>query len=337
MVSEATNNNAGSTIAGYAMFPTVTALGSSAIALKAHGKNVIKSQHNEAFRALDKKLADAGADSFTRSQALANAYDTYKDIAKKNARAQKAFNQAAKKGKISLRQRFMNLFRNEQNKVTVKTLENTANEAKKQLNIANEALANVDIKKGSKTIDELENILDLKDGKKFFTNIADIAGKEAGESALKGAWKYTKNNFKNELGWKNGKFNYFMTALQFVPNIFQKVIPAFKNEGAKEGMKEIGKTCAQAGADLVAYSAGGAVGRTIGAFLGRLVTRGSGVGAKVGAQIGDMIGSMVVGSTVCNAVDKVIGANKDEATTNNQQINPETLPTQAQHKLSYKA
>ena len=98
-----------------------------------------------------------------------------------------------------------------------------------------------------------------------------------------------------------------MTALQFIPNVIQKVTPAFKNNGFKAGMTELGQTILQAGADLFGYAAGGAVGRTIGSAIGSFVGP---MGTFIGGLVGDMVGSMFVGSKVCGAVEKV--TNKDD-------------------------
>ena len=170
--------------------------------------------------------------------------------------------------------------------------------------------------KTAKALEESLNLSKIDTG--LISNAAKKAVAEGAEatakSGLKGFKNYVGKNFRNELGFKNGKFNYFMTAIQFVPKIFQEVIPTFKEKGVGEGFKELGKTLAQAGADLVGYATGGALGRAIGAAIGVIVCPAKGVGAKVGAVVGDMIGSMIVGTVTCKTVDKMIG--KDENTNN---------------------
>lgn len=162
----------------------------------------------------------------------------------------------------------------------------------------------------------------LTDAFEFSSKNAAKAAQEATEqgfkTAAKGFGNCFKQNFKNELGWKNGKFNYFMTLLQFIPNIKNDVIPAFKEEGFLSGMKALGVTTLRAAADLVGYSSGGAIGRVLGAAIGNIIMPG--VGSRVGAAVGDMLASVVVGSTVTKSVDKILGVKEEDEATQNEQL-----------------
>ena len=311
-------NSFGSTVAGYAAFPAIMTGGSALMAVKTHGKDVIKAQNNKAFGKLNSAI---DADVFTRSEILAKSYDSYKDIAKASAKARKKYVKLSKRKNIPLIESFKNLFRDEANKVTLEKMQKAAFEASKKNDatlsnvkkLLNEAGENFN-PKTAQALEESLNLSKIDSG--LISNVAKKAVAEGAEatakSGLKGFKNYVGKNFRNELGFKNGKFNYFMTAIQFVPKIFQEVIPTFKEKGIGEGFKELGKTLAQAGADLVGYATGGALGRAIGAAIGVIVCPAKGVGAKVGAVVGDMIGSMIVGTVTCKTVDKMIG--KDEST-----------------------
>ena len=167
----------------------------------------------------------------------------------------------------------------------------------------------------------------LTDTFEFSSKNAAKAAQEATEqgfkTAAKGFGNCVKQNFKNELGWKNGKFNYFMTLLQFIPNIKNDVIPAFKEEGFLSGMKALGVTTLRAAADLVGYSSGGAIGRVLGAAIGNIIMPG--VGSKVGAAVGDMLASVVVGSTVTKSVDKILGVKEEDEAMQNEATQNEQL------------
>ena len=118
-----------------------------------------------------------------------------------------------------------------------------------------------------------------------------------------------------------------MTALQFVPNVINDVIPTFKEKGFKEGMKSVGKTLVKAGTDLVSYAAGGALGRAIGAAIGTVICPGA--GSAVGATVGDMIGSMIVGGTATAKMEKALDGDKKEEATQEQIAQAPTEANQA--------
>ncbi len=360
----------GSTVAGYAAFPAVMLTAQGASAVKNFGVKGLKySQNHKGFNDLSKVLGNQ-TDVFSRSQALAEGYESYKNLSKSAAKLNKKI--AKIKKRLPLKEKFLNLFRKE--KITAdiliekKGLNTAAIEAYTKLGNANSAIGNITNNGFDKTTAEaLENALELgnvktsitlkdrflnlfrKEGdkitqagastmarrqakaqsEKIFTRIAQETTESGAKSSLKGFGKYFKKNLKEEFGFNgNGILNYAMTAIQFIPNITQKVIPAFKEQGFKAGMKEAGKTLVQAGADLVSYSLGGSIGRTIGAVIGAVISPAKGVGAKVGAFIGDIIGSMIVGTTTCKAVDKALGV-EEEAMPNTQEI-AQDVPSEAQ-------
>lgn len=322
-------NSFGSTVAGYTVFPAVTTGASALLALKAHGKDVIKAQNNPAFAKLNSAI---DTDVFTRSEILAKSYDSYKDIAKASAKARKKYLKLSKRKHIPLIESFKNLFRKEGDKVTLEKMRKVALETSKNNDailskvkkLLNEAGENFN-PKTAKALEESLNLAKIDTG--LISNAAKKVATEGAEAVSKSGFKGFKNyvgkNFKNELGLKNGKFNYFMTAIQFVPKIFEEVIPTFKNEGVGAGFKKLGKTFAQAGADLVGYATGGALGRALGTVVGAIICPAKGVGAKVGAAVGDMIGSMIVGTTTCKAVDKIIGEDKKDDASQIAQATPQ--------------
>ena len=329
-------NSFGSTVMSTASLPAAMVAGSAGIAIKAHGgiNQAIKAQNSEAFKNLNKTLKNQGVDVFTRSQTLARGYNDYKDLAKASARANKKLAKFEKKGKLSLWTRFKNLF--SKNKVSEETLRNAKQQNSEILSKADNALGDVaEIglnQKTAETFDSAVKNIDvseiskkggiLTDAFEFSSKNAAKAAQEATEqgfkTAAKGFGNCFKQNLKEELGWKNGKFNYFMSLLQFIPNVKNDVIPAFKEEGFLAGMKALGVTTLRAAADLVGYSSGSAVGKIIGATIGNIILPG--VGSKVGAVVGEMLTSVVVGSTVTKGVDKLIGVKEEDETAQNETV-----------------
>lgn len=305
----------GSTIAGYMAFPAITTTGSTIMSVKAHGgiKKAFNAQNKDSFKAINDKLGKQ-TDVFTRSQALSETYDKYKSVSRTASRSQRQLDRLNKGKNTTLSQRFLNLFKKSDEKINLANKENAKKileENTKKLEKINKQLTNAGIDlsgKNAKVLDEALSPERLKLEKAIEKSATEVI--ETGAKAnLKNFAKTAGDNFKHELGWKSGKFNYFMTALQFIPNIFQKVVPAFKNNGFKAGMTELTQTVVQAGADLVSYAAGGAVGRTIGTVIGTLICPGA--GSAIGGTLGDMVGSMIVGGSVCGAVEKI--TNKDDA------------------------
>lgn len=331
----------GSTVMSASIMPAISVGGGAAIAVKAHGgiRNAINAQNHEAFKNLNKTLTNQGVDMFTRSQAIARGYDEYKNLAKASAKANKKLAKFEKKGDLSFWTKVKNFF--SKNKVDEETIKKAAQQNSQTLQKADNAIKDV-AKKGltketAETFDSAVKNIDvseipkkggiLTDAFEFSSKNATKAAQEATEqgfkSAAKGFGNCFKQNFKNELGWKNGKFNYFMTLLQFIPNIKNDVIPAFKEEGFLSGMKALGVTTLRAAADLVGYSSGGAIGRVLGAAIGNIIMPG--VGSKVGAAVGDMLASVVVGSTVTKGVDKLLGVKEEDEAMQNEATQIEQL------------
>ncbi len=337
-------NSFGSTVMSTASLPAAMVAGSAGIAIKAHGgiNQAIKAQNRVQFDALNKKLKEQGVDVFTRSQTLARGYNDYKDLAKASARANKKLAKFEKKGKLSLWTRFKNLF--SKNKVSEETLRNAKQQNKTILQNANNALGDVaKIGLNQKTAETLDNALKNIDAgalkkaeaakaaekggvfadafefsSKNAAKVAQEATEQGFKTAAKGFGNCFKQNLKEELGWKNGKFNYFMSLLQFIPNIKNDVIPAFKEEGFWSGMKALGVTTLRAVADLIGYSSGSAVGKIIGATIGNIILPG--VGSKVGAVVGEMLTSVVAGGTVSKGVDKLLGVKAEDETAQNETV-----------------
>ena len=340
----------GSTVMSASIMPAISVGGGAAIAVKAHGGigKAIKAQNHEAFKNLNKTLTNQGVDMFTRSQAIARGYDEYKNLAKASARANKKLAKFEKKGDLSFWTKIKNFF--SKNKVDEETIRKTAQQNSETLKKADNAIKDV-AKKGltketAETFDSAVKNIDvseiskkggiLTDTFEFSSKNAAKAAQEATEqgfkTAAKGFGNCVKQNFKNELGLKNGKFNYFMTLLQFIPNIKNDVIPAFKEEGFLSGMKALGVTTLRAAADLVGYSSGGAIGRVLGAAIGNIIMPG--VGSKVGAAVGDMLASVVVGSTVTKGVDKLLGVKEEDEAMQNEATQIEQLQQEQPQEIA---
>ncbi len=304
---------------GVLLMPGINMSAYAISAVKTHKgiKNALRAQNNPAFKKLAQNM---GGDVFSKSQALAKGYETYKGAAKTAQKATNKLNKFYKKNDISYFQKFKNLFKKEENKLTKDALKETL-EKNVSESAANFKTVKETVEQGAQNFTlnsakRLDDTLLKESGEELFENIAKTATKgtaktaskaitkEAIKANAKGFGKYVKSNFKNELGLKNGKFNYIMTAIQFIPNVVKKVIPAFKEKGAKEGFKELGKTFVQAGADLVSYAAGGAVGRALGAAIGTIIAPG--VGSAIGATVGDMVCSVIVGGATTEIVDRAI-------------------------------
>lgn len=352
MSSEVNNNS--SSLGSYLLFPTVTTAGSALSAVKTHRgvQNALKAQNHEAFKNISTTMKNNGADVFTRSSALATGYDSYKSVAKSKAKTAKKMAKLEKKGDLSLAKKFTNKIKDLFNKETTdfntlktQTGERLATDTQK-LNKMNSALNKASSNFDAKALDEALDVCEkevVKQGEKTVTK--NVVGKGAFQNAqeitknlaqegsstfLKATAKNTKglmvsagNNFKKELSFKTGKFNYIMTAVSFVPNIINKVIPEFKNNGFKAGVSALGKTFVQAGTDLVSYAAGGAVGRALGTAIGTIICPGA--GSAIGGQVGDMIGSMVVGSKATEVVSNTLKMNEDSQSSTKAQTNTTTV------------
>lgn len=294
MSNEVSNTNSNPSLASYALMPSIYV-----------GVNTINNARyfKKAIPEFGKKGSDFGKltngvkyDVFQKAQFTSESYEAYRSAAIRAEKLTKLQN-----GKLPLKEKFLNLFR--KNKIKPSDL------------IEKKGLK--DAGKNLETIKEATNADKLRDALKgidegFDNSLKFIDTAKTGQSAIKSFGNQTLNNFKKEFSFAKGNrfnagFNVAMTALQFIPNIAKKVVPAFKNNGFKAGMTELGQTLVQAGADLVSYAAGGAVGRTIGAAVGTVFGP---AGTFIGGLVGDMVGSMFVGSKVCGVVEKI--TNKDD-------------------------
>ncbi len=281
MSNENIQSNATSSAASYLTFPAITTgVGALNSIKRNHGvKNAIAACRRQDFVNLQGKI---DADCFTKATTLAENYEHYNSLAKK---ASKLAKKASKKD-ISIFQKFFNLFRSQDKKVTIDTIKKNSSEAQKLLNSATE---------------------NLKEGKFLI--------KETTEKGLKNnAAKFFKNEIKNPIV-------IAMTALEAVPEITSKIIPTFKEKGFVEGIKQTGKSILKIGSNFLSFAAGSALGRIAGAAIGSIICPGA--GSALGAKIGDMIGGMFIGSNVTKVVNKVIGENEQTTEINETQNIPQ--------------
>ena len=146
------------------MFPAFGAI-SSTIRNRGVGK-AISALEIEKFKKLNIKLKECNADVFTRGIKVAESYDIYSDAAKTASKLSKKAAKAAKKGDITLIQKFKNLFTGE--KVTLESLQNAADTAQENL------------KKAGGFIDEGKLLTKNTKGE-----IASVVLKEAGDISAK--------------------------------------------------------------------------------------------------------------------------------------------------------
>ena len=306
MSSETTNTN--SSIGSYALMPSIY-VGVHTLNNYRYFKNPIKPY----AKGIDAKkfgqlTQGTKMDVFQRAQFSSETYEAVRSAginAKKAAKKAKKLENAKK---LPLMEQIKNIFRKSENKVKLADLKNNATAA------ASTAQKNLEDVKTAIKSNDVENLKNtLKGFDEGYANSLNFITAKSGQGAVKSFGIQAFDNFKKEFSFKKGNrlnagFNIAMTALQFIPNVFEKVVPAFKNNGFKAGMTELGQTIVQAGADLVAYATGGAIGRTIGHAVGTFFGP---VGTWVGGLVGDMVGSMFVGGKVCGAVEKI--TNKDDA------------------------
>lgn len=286
------------------------------------GTNLVNNaRHFKKLSPLDKEVAksfaeltkNASFDTFQKAQFSAESFDAVRNINITAKKAKKNLDKldGMKKNGIPFIEHVRNIFRRKENRINSANLDNLLKNANETNNVAQTNLTAVNTAINSKDAKKLQNTLEgVNEGYQNSMNF--IRNIKTGQGAFKSFGSQVASNFKKEFSFKKGNrlnagFNIAMTALQFIPNVIQKVAPAFKNNGFKAGMTELGQTILQAGADLFGYAAGGAVGRTIGSAVGALVGP---MGAFFGGLVGDMVGSMFVGSKVCGVVEKV--TNKDD-------------------------
>ncbi len=303
MSDEQVKSSAAFTAASYLAFPVVTtgvgALGS----VRRNGgvKNALEACRKADFKKMQGILE---SDCFTKAATLTENYEKYRQLSKN---ASKLAKKAAKEN-ISVFQRFLNLFRSQDKKVTLDTIKERSKEATKSLNSADAA---------------------LKSGK--------LIVEEAAERGLKdNAKKLFKNEVKNPIV-------IAMTAIEAIPEITGKIIPTFKEKGFVEGLKQTGKSILKIGSNFFSYAAGSALGRLVGSAIGTVICPGA--GSAIGAKIGDAVGSMLIGSNVTKLVNKAIGENKENSPSSNQsemiQNEPQMLNAESSPKIgtrkNYKA
>ncbi|MBR3605674.1 MAG: hypothetical protein IKL52_06565 [Candidatus Gastranaerophilales bacterium] len=310
-MSNEASNTTNSSMGSYLLMPSVYV-----------GTNVVNNVRRfKRINPLEKDIAkkfgeltkNSGFDTFQRAQFSAESFDAVRNLNITALKAQKKLSklETMQKNGIPFLEHVRNIFRRKENRINSSNLTTLLENAKKANNTAQGNLAAINGAINAKDAKKLQETLEgvhegYKNSMNFIRNI------KSGQGSLKSFGSQVASNFKKEFSFKKGNgfnagFNIAMTALQFIPNVIQKVTPAFKNNGFKAGMTELGQTILQAGADLFGYAAGGAVGRTIGSAIGSFVGP---MGAFLGGLVGDMVGSMFVGSKVCGAVEKV--TNKDD-------------------------
>ena len=228
MSSEITNTNTSkASIGNYALMPSVY-VGVNMINNARYFKNPfnpLKDINVEKFKELTK---GADFDTFQRAQFSSESFDT---IRRANIDAKKVAKLEA--GKLPLKERFLNLFR--KNKITGQDIINKKGlgKAKDNLKNINDAIELGDAKKLQSTLEGIDE--GYANAMNFIKNI------KSGQGAAKSFGSQVFSNFKKEFSFVKGNrlnagLNFAMTALQFIPNIVQKVVPAFKNNGFKAGM-----------------------------------------------------------------------------------------------------
>lgn len=354
-MTEGVNNNTNTkaNIAMYAAMPAMTLTLSAGHGIKgARGiSKAIKYQNHEGFKNLNALLRNEGCDVFTRSAKIADEYEKHKNIIKNFNKWNNKKN-ALKNGKLGKWDSFTNFFRNKDKKLTTETVEAQAKRAGELKNAADAALNNATtgkealsamddaLKSANKAVETVEDgakaVNGTKETVKNVEKAADAIDEAADitQTAAKGA-KAVENGLKGSVGKLfrtelTSKFNIAMTALSFIPNVIERVVPAFKEQGFGAGIKETGKVLVQAGTDLVSYAFGGALGRTVGTVIGTVIFPG--VGTAIGAMLGDTAGSILIGGKITKAVDKVIGADEE---TEEKLKEERTAKQAAQEALAY--
>ncbi len=326
MAEEIQNQNSfGSTVRNALIFPAAIQGVGAVNSVRRAGsfKGAVDAMEIQKFKALNTKLKTTHKDVFSRGTALAENYEHYRGIYKKSTKLSKKAAKAAKKGKISLKDSFFNLFKADGAKTTVEGLQKASADAAKELGDVKKAVAQgKDVAHAAKSADAAKAVQKAQDALNGAQGAADVAKAQKAltkaeksaakiatqgvETGLKGT---AKRLVKTEL---TSKFNLAMSALTtFLPAVQEKVIPAFKQEGFGAGVKELAKATARTATDFVSYGIGGALGRTLGTAIGTVICPGA--GSAIGAMVGDAVGSMVVGGKICEKVDEVIGE-KDKTT-----------------------
>ncbi len=138
-------------------------------------------------------------------------------------------------------------------------------------------------------------------------------GVDVAKVASKGTAKSLKGLFKSEL---KDPFGIFFAGTEFVERFTTQALPAFKEKGVVEGLKETGKALA-AGVATWAADAGLSVAfRTAGAAVGSFL-------GPIGAHVGSIIGNAVGGMLSWSLVEKIFPKNDKQEEEENQIVQAE--------------
>ena len=91
-----------------------------------------------------------------------------------------------------------------------------------------------------------------------------------------------------------------------------EVIPAFKQGGVKEGVKQLGKSVLNAGGDAIGYAAGMKLGALAGSKIGAIAgSVGGPIGVIAGGALGMVLGG-VASTLIGKGISKIFGKNYNE-------------------------
>lgn len=166
----------------------------------------------------------------------------------------------------------------------------------------------------------------------------------AAGSAIKNTKVYEKfatTGIGSKIIEKAGKFGKlakgsgagFMAVIEGGLELFTEVIPAFKNGGAKSGIKQTGKSAVKVGASVGGWVAGAAAGAKIGAVIGSVFP---GAGTVIGGVLGFAGG--LLGSALFSGVAKKITGKSENEKLQEQQLEQQAAliasDTQAVNELN---
>ena len=136
-----------------------------------------------------------------------------------------------------------------------------------------------------------------------------------------------KGLFKEEL---LNPANVLIVGIGIISRVTSEVVPAFKEQGFKAGIKKLGSCIAKTAVDTVSNAGFSAVFRVLGStalsFLGP-------VGRALGGTLGDMVGSIISSKIITKVFkeDKIANTTTDEATiADSSQQQEEAAPQVAQ-------
>ena len=102
----------------------------------------------------------------------------------------------------------------------------------------------------------------------------------------------------------------FIAVFDGAMELFTQVIPAFKNGGVGEGMKQIGKSGVKVAASTAGFVVGEMAGKAIGAAIGTAIFPG--VGTLIGGLLGGLAGGIFGSSVTTGITQKIIGKSYSE-------------------------